>query len=105
LLTRVSVRSTRIGTTVTPHCTNPFLLLWLNPSKQCPKEVDKEMAGGAAGGFVSRAFDSMLKECSGKKYPDLQKAIQSYLGWSFSFLILFLKSLSLSPATHILIAT
>ncbi|XP_059461146.1 brefeldin A-inhibited guanine nucleotide-exchange protein 5 [Corylus avellana] len=37
------------------------------------------MAGGAAGGFVSRAFDSMLKECSGKKYPDLQKAIQSYL--------------------------
>jgi guanine nucleotide-exchange factor len=37
------------------------------------------MAGGAAGGFVSRAFESMLKECSGKKYPDLQKAIQSYI--------------------------
>ncbi|XP_015888964.3 brefeldin A-inhibited guanine nucleotide-exchange protein 5 [Ziziphus jujuba] len=37
------------------------------------------MAGGAAGGFVTRAFESMLKECSGKKFPDLQKAIQSYL--------------------------
>ncbi|KAL2338842.1 hypothetical protein Fmac_013288 [Flemingia macrophylla] len=36
------------------------------------------MAGGAAGGFVSRAFDSMLKECSGKKYPELHKAIQDY---------------------------
>ncbi|KAJ4835000.1 Brefeldin A-inhibited guanine nucleotide-exchange protein 5 [Turnera subulata] len=33
----------------------------------------------AAGGFVSRAFESMLKECSGKKYPDLQKAIQAYI--------------------------
>ncbi|KAG4190196.1 hypothetical protein ERO13_A07G018300v2 [Gossypium hirsutum] len=33
----------------------------------------------AAGGFVSRAFESMLKECAGKKYPDLQKAIQTYL--------------------------
>lgn len=39
------------------------------------------MAGGAAGGFVIRAFESMLKECSSaKKYPDLQKAIQSYIG-------------------------
>ncbi|OWM73823.1 hypothetical protein CDL15_Pgr015123 [Punica granatum] len=38
------------------------------------------MAGGAAGGFVTRAFESMLKECSSaKKYPDLQKAIQSYI--------------------------
>lgn len=36
------------------------------------------MAGGAAGGFVTRAFDSMLKECSGKKFPELQKAIQNY---------------------------
>ncbi|XP_061361482.1 brefeldin A-inhibited guanine nucleotide-exchange protein 5 [Gastrolobium bilobum] len=36
------------------------------------------MAGGAAGGFVTRAFDSMLKECSGKKYSELQKAIQNY---------------------------
>ncbi|KAK4564844.1 hypothetical protein RGQ29_006776 [Quercus rubra] len=37
------------------------------------------MAGGAAGGFVSRAFESMLKECSfTKKSPDLQKAIQTY---------------------------
>lgn len=34
----------------------------------------------AAGGFVSRAFESMLKECSGKRYPDLQKAIQAYIG-------------------------
>ncbi|XP_022754739.1 brefeldin A-inhibited guanine nucleotide-exchange protein 5 isoform X2 [Durio zibethinus] len=33
----------------------------------------------AAGGFVSRAFESMLKECAGKKYNDLQKAIQTYL--------------------------
>ncbi|XP_050218779.1 brefeldin A-inhibited guanine nucleotide-exchange protein 5 [Mercurialis annua] len=33
----------------------------------------------AAGGFVSRAFESMLKECSSKKYPDLQKAIQAYI--------------------------
>ncbi|KAF2304240.1 hypothetical protein GH714_028804 [Hevea brasiliensis] len=33
----------------------------------------------AAGGFVNRAFESMLKECSGKKYPDLQKAIQTYI--------------------------
>ncbi|XP_058108815.1 brefeldin A-inhibited guanine nucleotide-exchange protein 5 [Magnolia sinica] len=34
---------------------------------------------GAAGGFVSRSFESMLKECSGKKYGALQKAIQTYL--------------------------
>ncbi|KAK1568405.1 hypothetical protein Q3G72_024051 [Acer saccharum] len=33
----------------------------------------------AAGGFMSRAFESMLKECSSKKYPDLQKSIQTYL--------------------------
>ncbi|XP_071723844.1 brefeldin A-inhibited guanine nucleotide-exchange protein 5-like [Rutidosis leptorrhynchoides] len=33
----------------------------------------------AAGGFVSRAFESILKECaSARKFPDLQKAIQSY---------------------------
>ncbi|KAD4982629.1 hypothetical protein R6Q59_002233 [Mikania micrantha] len=37
------------------------------------------MAGGAAGGFVTRAFESMLKECYGKKYTSLQTAIQSYL--------------------------
>ncbi|XP_052182190.1 brefeldin A-inhibited guanine nucleotide-exchange protein 5 isoform X2 [Diospyros lotus] len=37
------------------------------------------MAGGAAGGFVTRAFESMLKECSGKKYAALQTAIQNYL--------------------------
>ncbi|KAF4366438.1 hypothetical protein CsatB_010707 [Cannabis sativa] len=37
------------------------------------------MSGGAAGGFVTRAFESMLKECSGKKHPELQKAIQNYI--------------------------
>ncbi|XP_031092916.1 brefeldin A-inhibited guanine nucleotide-exchange protein 5 [Ipomoea triloba] len=37
------------------------------------------MAGGAAGGFVTRAFESMLKECANKKYPALQTAIQTYL--------------------------
>ncbi|KAF5761248.1 putative Sec7 domain, mon2, dimerization and cyclophilin-binding domain, Sec7 domain superfamily [Helianthus annuus] len=37
------------------------------------------MAGGAAGGFVTRAFESMLKESYGKKYTSLQTAIQSYL--------------------------
>ncbi|CAK9161193.1 unnamed protein product [Ilex paraguariensis] len=39
----------------------------------------KKMAGRAAGGFVTRALESMLKECSGKKYTILQSAIQSYL--------------------------
>ncbi|KAG1347145.1 brefeldin A-inhibited guanine nucleotide-exchange protein 5 [Cocos nucifera] len=34
---------------------------------------------GAAGGFVTRSFESMLKECSGKKYATLQTAIQTYL--------------------------
>ncbi|KAL0322244.1 UNVERIFIED_CONTAM: Brefeldin A-inhibited guanine nucleotide-exchange protein 5 [Sesamum calycinum] len=37
------------------------------------------MAGRAAGGFVARAFESMLKECSHKKYNALQSAIQTYL--------------------------
>ncbi|KAJ9682577.1 hypothetical protein PVL29_018491 [Vitis rotundifolia] len=37
------------------------------------------MAGAAASGFISRAFESMLKECSGKKYPALHKSIQTYL--------------------------
>ncbi|XP_054820825.1 brefeldin A-inhibited guanine nucleotide-exchange protein 5-like [Prosopis cineraria] len=37
------------------------------------------MAGGAAGGFVTRAFESMLKECSGRKHSDLQKAIWTYI--------------------------
>ncbi|PWA56882.1 HOPM interactor 7 [Artemisia annua] len=42
------------------------------------------MAGGAAGGFVTRAFESMLKESSGnKKYTSLQSAIQSYLDYEF----------------------
>ncbi|XP_068661146.1 brefeldin A-inhibited guanine nucleotide-exchange protein 5-like isoform X2 [Aristolochia californica] len=33
---------------------------------------------GAAGGFVTRSFESMLQECSVKKYAELQKAIQAY---------------------------
>ncbi|XP_024984145.1 brefeldin A-inhibited guanine nucleotide-exchange protein 5-like [Cynara cardunculus var. scolymus] len=37
------------------------------------------MAGGAAGGFVTRAFESMLKECSGKKHNSIQTAIRAYL--------------------------
>ncbi|KAL0926627.1 hypothetical protein M5K25_002866 [Dendrobium thyrsiflorum] len=37
------------------------------------------MAGAAAGGFVSRSLESMLKECSGKKYAELQKAIKTCL--------------------------
>ncbi|XP_047309757.1 brefeldin A-inhibited guanine nucleotide-exchange protein 5-like [Impatiens glandulifera] len=36
------------------------------------------MAGGAAGGFVTRAFESMLKECANKKYGALQTAIRTY---------------------------
>ncbi|KAL9165509.1 hypothetical protein ABFS82_06G175400 [Erythranthe guttata] len=37
------------------------------------------MAGGAAGGFVTRAFESMLKECANKKHSAaLQSAIQAY---------------------------
>jgi len=46
------------------------------------------MAGGAAGGFVTRAFDSMLKECSGKKYPELHKAISNYTGFLLDSLTL-----------------
>eukprot|EP01018_Ginkgo_biloba_P026874 Gb_07642 [translate_table: standard] len=34
---------------------------------------------GAAGGFVTRAFESMLKESVGKKYATLQKALKAYL--------------------------
>ncbi|CAA0821230.1 HOPM interactor 7 [Striga hermonthica] len=37
------------------------------------------MAGGAAGGFVTRAFESMLKECAVRKYDALQSAIQACL--------------------------
>lgn len=47
------------------------------------KKFKSKMAGGAAGGFVTRALESMLKECSGKKYTSLQTAIQSYLGLMF----------------------
>jgi len=52
------------------------------------------MAGGAAGGFVTRAFDSMLKECSGKKFTELQKAIQNYTGFNPRSLFQVLSSLS-----------
>ncbi|MQL87481.1 hypothetical protein Taro_020024 [Colocasia esculenta] len=34
---------------------------------------------GAAGSFVTRSFDAMLKECAGKKYGPLQKAIQAFI--------------------------
>ncbi|XP_047972872.1 brefeldin A-inhibited guanine nucleotide-exchange protein 5 [Salvia hispanica] len=37
------------------------------------------MAGAAAGGFVTRAFESMLKECALRKYTALQAAIQAYI--------------------------
>ncbi|MCD9560744.1 hypothetical protein HAX54_019535 [Datura stramonium] len=53
------------------------------------------MAGGAAGGFITRALESMLKECSNKKCSALQIAIQSYIGsylpllYLISFEILF----------------
>jgi len=52
------------------------------------------MAGGAAGGFVTRAFDSMLKECSGKKFPELHKAIQNYTGFNHRSLFQVISSLS-----------
>jgi len=48
--------------------------LWINPTSEFLKMA------GAAGGFVTRAFDAMLKESSGKKLTSLQSAIQSYLG-------------------------
>lgn len=41
--------------------------------------------GGAAGGFVTRAFESMLKECSGKKYTSLQTSIRTYLDCAKEF--------------------
>ncbi|KAD5802636.1 hypothetical protein E3N88_13996 [Mikania micrantha] len=37
------------------------------------------MAGGAAGGFLTRAFECMLKESSNKKYISFQNAIRSFL--------------------------
>ncbi|XP_042038704.1 brefeldin A-inhibited guanine nucleotide-exchange protein 5-like isoform X1 [Salvia splendens] len=37
------------------------------------------MSGGAPGDLVARAFESMLKECSNKKYNALQSSIQTYL--------------------------
>ena len=37
---------------------------------------------GAAGGFVTRAFEAMLKECAANcgKFATLQQSIQPYLG-------------------------
>lgn len=49
--------------------------------------LKEEMAGGAAGGFLTRAFEAILKECSGKKFTSLQTAVQAYLG-SYPFLCL-----------------
>lgn len=46
----------------------------------------RNMAGGAAGGFINRAFESMLKECSNKKNVALQTAIQTYIGSYLFFL-------------------
>ncbi|KAI4377501.1 hypothetical protein MLD38_015113 [Melastoma candidum] len=44
------------------------------------EEAQVQAMAGAAGGFVTRAFESILKEClSAKKYPDLQSAVNSYL--------------------------
>ncbi|KAL1552145.1 brefeldin A-inhibited guanine nucleotide-exchange protein 5-like isoform X1 [Salvia divinorum] len=37
------------------------------------------MSGGAPGDLVARAFESMLKECSNKKYNALQSSLQTYL--------------------------
>ncbi|XP_047971675.1 LOW QUALITY PROTEIN: brefeldin A-inhibited guanine nucleotide-exchange protein 5-like [Salvia hispanica] len=37
------------------------------------------MSGSAPGDLVARAFESMLKECSNKKYNALQSSIQTYL--------------------------
>lgn len=60
-------------------------LNWFN----CVENRKAEMAGGAAGGFVARAFESMLKECANKKYSALQSAIKTYLGTHFWKLVLF----------------
>lgn len=40
---------------------------------------------GAAGGFLTRAFESMLKECPNKKLTSLQTAIQTYLDGAKDF--------------------
>lgn len=34
----------------------------------------------AGGGFVTRSFERMLKEASGKKFINLQNALKAYLG-------------------------
>lgn len=34
----------------------------------------------AGGAFVTRSFERMLKESSGKKYANLQNALKAYLG-------------------------
>lgn len=55
------------------------------------------MSGGAAGDLVARAFESMLKECSNKKYNDLQSSIQTYLGAFLSRLFTLLSILDPMP--------
>lgn len=52
-----------------------------------------EMSGGAPGDLVARAFESMLKECSNKKYNDLQSSIQTYLGAFLSPILFTLHSI------------
>ncbi|KAF7836855.1 brefeldin A-inhibited guanine nucleotide-exchange protein 5 [Senna tora] len=69
-----------------PLCRAPLLTSFFSSdSETCSNCLGRignkrviEMAGNAAGGFVTRAFDSMLKECSTKKHPDLYKAIHTY---------------------------
>jgi hypothetical protein len=39
----------------------------------------------AGGGFVTRSFERMLKEASGKKHFNLQQALKAYLGTQRSF--------------------
>jgi hypothetical protein len=52
----------------------------LSPSPR--PELRSVVMAGAAGGFVTRAFEAMLKECAANrgKFAALQQSIQSYLG-------------------------
>jgi hypothetical protein len=53
-----------------------------------PPELISAVMAGAAGGFVTRAFEAMLKECAANrgKFAALQQSIQSYLGACGPFL-------------------
>ncbi|KAG6492868.1 hypothetical protein ZIOFF_047836 [Zingiber officinale] len=37
------------------------------------------MASAAAAGFITRSLEAMLKECTGKKFPNLQSSVQACL--------------------------